>query len=86
MPELPKEEKPEPSESQKYLLSAMKQLRIDRGITAAQNNKLFATQLEKLVQAGLTPNKKLEEYTLDEAVELIDLMYKRFTPEGTELK
>lgn len=86
VPELPKEPEAEPSESQKYLLSAMKQLRIDRGITAAQNNKLFATQLEKLVQAGLTPNKKLEEYSLDEAVELIDLMYKRFTPEGTELK
>ena len=75
----------EPTEAQKYLLSAMKQLREDRKITAQQNNKLFADQFKALVEAGLAPNKRKEEYTLEEAHALIDAMYKNFGTHSAEL-
>lgn len=69
-----------------FLQGAIKQLRIDRGITAKENNALFKSQFEALVKAGLAPNKALAEYNLAEAQSLIDAMYKNFAPEGTEVK
>lgn len=77
--------KAEPTETQVFLLKAMKELRNDRGITIAQNNKLFADQFKALVDAGLAPNKKLEEYTKPEAEDLIDAMYRNFPPKSAEL-
>ena len=67
-------------------MKAMKGLREDRGITAAENKKLFAAQFQALVEAGLAPKKKTEEYTLEEAEALIDAMYKNFPPNSAELK
>ena len=72
--------------SQDFLQGAIKQLRIDRGITAKENNELFKTQFEELVKAGLAPDKKLAEYNLQEAQALIDAMYTNFAPEGTEVR
>ena len=69
-----------------FLLTAMKGLREARGITVAQNNKLFKEQREALIKANLAPNKALEEYSMEEAEALIDAMWKNFSPEGTELK
>lgn len=88
VPEIPKPEpkKVDPSPVQVFLLKAMKELRENRRITAAKNNKLFAEQRNALIAAGLAPDKKLEEYTIDEATKLIEDMYNRFDPEGTELK
>ena len=68
-----------------YLAKAMKQLREDRGITAAQNKKLFNEQKDALVKAGMAPDKDIQEYKLDELKSLIDAMYKNFAPEGTEV-
>ena len=76
----------QPTEAQVYLLKAMKQLREDRGITARENNEIFAKQFKALVEAGIAPNKKQAEYTLKEAEDLIDAMYKNFTIKGTEIK
>ena len=70
----------EPTDAMVYLMKAIKQLREDRGISVQQNNKLFADQFNALVEAGLAPNKKREEYTLKEAQDLIDAMYKNFPP------
>ena len=78
--------KPEPTEVQKFLLGAMKDLRVARDITPAKNNKLFSDQRNALIKAGLAPNKALEQYTLSEAQSLIDAMWKNFDPMGTELK
>ena len=75
----------EPTEAQKYLLSAMKQLREDRKISATENNKLFAAQFKALVAEGLAPDKRKEEYTLEEAHALIDAMYKKFKTHSAEL-
>ena len=88
VPEIPKPEqkKVDPSPVQVFLLKAMKELRENRRITAAKNNKLFAEQRNALIAAGLAPDKKLEEYTIDEATKLIEDMYNRFEPEGTDLK
>lgn len=82
----PKQDPPPANIVTAYLLKEMKQLRESRGITASENNKLFDKQLKELIKAKLAPDKKLEEYTLEEAKSLIEAMYKNFTPEGTELK
>ena len=88
LPEQPKKEasKADVTPVQVFLLTAMKGLREARGITVAQNNKLFKEQREALVKGGLAPDKPLEEYTMEEAEALIDAMYKTFSPEGTEIK
>ena len=69
-----------------FLLAAMKGLREQRGITAAENKKLFNQQKSALVAAKMAPDKPTEEYTLEELESLIDAMYKNFAPTGTELK
>lgn len=69
-----------------FLLTAMKGLRENRGITAAENKKLFNKQKDALVAANMAPDKPTEEYTLQELESLIDAMYKNFAPTGTELK
>lgn len=71
---------------EKFLKTAMRGLREVRGISVAENNKLFKDQFDALVAAGLAPNKKLSEYTMEEAKSLIDAMYKSFAPEGTEVR
>ena len=88
LPEQPKKEasKADVTPVQVFLLTAMKGLREARGITVAQNNKLFKEQREALVKSKLAPDKPLEEYTMEEAEALIDAMYKTFSPEGTEIK
>lgn len=69
-----------------FLANAMKELREEREITAADNKKLFTKQKEELVKSGLAPAKDIKEYTLDELKNLIDAMRANFTPTGTELK
>ncbi len=81
-----KKEQEEPSPVKQFLMSEMKNLREARGISPAKNNKLFAEQREALIKAGLAPDKKLEEYTMQEAIDLIQAMYDKFPPEGTEIK
>lgn len=68
-----------------YLLNAMKDLREARGISIKANNQLFSDQKAALVSEGLIPNKPLEEFTLDEAQNMVNLMYSRFTPNGKEV-
>lgn len=77
---------PERTPETEFLLAAMKGLRENRGITAAENKKLFNKQKDALVAAKLAPDKPTEEYTLEELESLIDAMYKNFAPTGTELK
>lgn len=84
----PVEKKPAPkaekSPVQQFLITAMKGLREARGITPAQNNKLFNEQWKVLIERKLAPDKALEEYTMEEAEHLIDGMWKCFSPEGTK--
>lgn len=69
-----------------FLKQQMKNLQEIRKITAAENKELFKNQYQALRHVGLTPDKKLEEYTMEEAENLIRLMYERFEPKGTEVK
>ena len=69
-----------------FLLAQMKNLREIRKISAAQNNKLFTAQMKALIDAGMAPNKKLDDYAMDEAKALITNMFEKFDPEGTEIK
>lgn len=77
---------PEANPVVQFLLTAMRGMREKRGITPAKNNKLFKEQHEVLIKAKLAPAKKLEEYTMDEAVALVEAMDKCFDLTGTELK
>lgn len=77
---------PQPSPVAKYLLEQMAELRKARNISVKENNALFAKQFDVLIKAGIVPNKKKEEYTMQEAQSLIENMYSRFDPHGTELK
>ena len=88
VPPIPKKEEPkqEVSPVKMFLLTAMTGLREKRGITPAENNKLFTAQYKALVKAKIAPDKKLEEYTMEEATALIDAMEKCFDLTGTELK
>ena len=79
------ESKPEPSPVQLYLMREMKVLREQRQLTPKENNKLFEDQLKALIEAGLAPNKKTSEYTMQEAEALIDAMMKNFTTKSAEL-
>ena len=69
-----------------YLKKSMREMRESRGISAQENNKLFAAQMKALVKAGLAPDKSLAFYTMEEATSLIDAMYKNFSELGTEVK
>ena len=87
VPPVPKKEEKTPlSEVEKYLLESMKNMREMRGISPKENSDLFKTQKEVLVKKGLAPNKPSSEYTMQEALALVDAMYKCFDPLGTELK
>ena len=86
VPPVKKEEQTPLSEVEKYLLDSMKNMREMRNISPKENNDLFKAQKEVLVKKGLAPNKKTNEYTMEEAMALVDAMYRCFDPLGTELK
>ena len=68
-----------------YLAAAMKELRKDRKITAAENKEIFNKQKAALVVAGRAPDKPIQQYSIPEISALIDAMRKNFTTKGTEL-
>ena len=70
----------------KYLVTSMKEMCDMRGISPKENSELFTAQANELIKNGLAPNKSLYEYTMEEALALVDKMYNRFDPMGTELK
>ena len=86
LPQVNAESATEISPVKQFLTTAMAGLREMRGITPAKNNELFKKQLNALIEAKLAPNKKLDEYTMEEAASLIDAMEKCFDLTGTELK
>ena len=69
-----------------WLSKKRDEMRVERGLTAQENNKLFTDQKAALVKAGLAPDKGLSLYTQAEAEALIDAMYKNFSETGTEVK
>lgn len=81
----PEEPKKDVDPVAKYLLAQMGALRQQRGITSAENNKLFKDQMETLIKAKMAPDKKLEEYTMQEAQNLIQAMMKCFNGKSSEL-
>ena len=70
----------------KFLANCMTSLREKRNITPEANKKLFMQQYTALVNAKLAPNKDLNDYTMAEAMNLVDAMQKCFDLTGTELK
>jgi len=70
----------------RYLIAQLSAMREMRGVTNAENNRIFKKQLDVLVKAGLAPDKKVDDYSIEEAEALVDAMNKCFEPTGTELK
>ena len=60
-----------------YLRTAKTEMAKQRGISEEQNREIFAGQYKALLNAGLVPNKKLSLYTMDEAMNLVNLMFKQ---------
>ena len=69
-----------------YLARERENLRIARENTKAENNALWKKQVEVLSANKLIPAKPLADFTMAEAQTMIQLMYTRFAPNGTELK
>lgn len=69
-----------------YLVAEKKALMEARRIDAAQNTAIWNKQIEVLRANKKISDKKLSEYTMKEAQELVNYMYSLFDPTGTELK
>ena len=84
-PEAPKAA-PAPDDSVKaFIRTANAAMRETRGISVAENNRIFMEQWKSLVAAGKAPDKNLNEYTMDEAEALIKAMQTCFEGVETEL-
>jgi hypothetical protein len=68
-----------------YLARERKNLAKARGISEDENRELFTKQLAVLKANKLVPEKPLSKYDMKEAELLINLMYVKFNPTGTEL-
>ena len=68
-----------------YLAQERDSLCENRNISKAENAAIWTKQVTVLKGAGLTPNKALSTYTMEEARKMVGLMYTRFLPTGTEL-
>lgn len=68
-----------------YLAKERDNLKEARQITTEENTALWSQQVAILKQAGLVPNKALSTFTMQEAENLVQFMYTKFQPTGTEL-
>ena len=68
-----------------YLANERQNLQNARGISKGENAALWAKQVEVLKGAKLVPDKALSSYTKQEAETLVQFMYSKFKPTGTEL-
>lgn len=68
-----------------FISNERESLRVARRMTKAENNALFKRQTDILREAGLIPNKMFNMMTMQEAQTMVNLMYTKFTPTGTEL-
>lgn len=68
-----------------YLAAERENIRVARQISKEDNAAIWTAQIAALKGAGLVPNKKLSQYTLPEAESMVQMMYARFKPTGTEL-
>ena len=68
-----------------YLARERKNLAKARGISEDENRELFTKQLAVLKANKLVPEKPLSKYDMKEAELLINMMYVKFNPTGTEL-
>lgn len=66
------------SETEAFLLDAMKRMKTARGVSSEENKRIFREQFSSLVKGKVAPNKDLKEYTYDEMVALIDAMNRNF--------
>lgn len=68
-----------------YLANERQALAASRRISKAENAVIWRKQVEALIAAGIIKGKPFAEYTMQEAQTLVNLMYTRFAPTGTEL-
>ena len=82
------DKKPEPITNPvlEYMAKERQSICAARQITKEENAAIWTKQIEVLKGAGLIPNKKLGQFTMQEAENMVGLMYTRFTQTGTELK
>ena len=69
-----------------YLARERDNLAAARGISKEQNSSIWTEQVKALRNARMIPEKKLSEFSQQEAEHLVGCMYSNFAPTGTELK
>jgi hypothetical protein len=68
-----------------FLAHEREELRKARKIGKQENNALWNKQIEVMKAAGLIPAAALSKYSMDDARQMVQYMYSKFKPEGTEL-
>ena len=57
-----------------------------RGVTKEENAAIWTAQIDALRKHGMIPDKKLSQYTMAEAEQMVGYMYTHFDQTGTVLK
>ena len=57
-----------------------------RGITKEENAAIWTAQIDAMRKHGMIPDKKLSQYTMAEAEQMVGYMYTHFDQTGTVLK
>ena len=69
-----------------YLANERKNLQAAREISEAENAAIWKKQIDVMKEAGLIPNKALSTFTMAEAETMVQFMFTKFEPTGTELR
>ena len=85
-PKITQPPQPAMSPVMEYLAKEREELRQAREMDKAENTELWNKQLSILKANKIVPDKPLSQYTQKEATLLVNMMYARFDPHGTELK
>ena len=85
-PKITQPPQPAMSPVMEYLAKEREELRQAREMDKAENTELWNKQLAILKANKIVPDKPLSQYTQKEATLLVNMMYSRFDPHGTELK
>lgn len=85
-PKITQPPQPAMSPVMEYLAKEREELRQAREMDKAENTELWNKQLAILKANKIVPDKPLSQYTQKEATLLVNMMYARFDPHGTELK
>ena len=81
-----KKDNPEMTPAMEYLVKCMKEMKEMRQVDGKTNKAIWDAQRAELLRRNMIAKKPLIQYTMEEAMQMVDCMYRCFDPKGTELK